>query len=159
METNKPGPIYRVADLSIEKDLEAIAEMQIKAKREINHHSRFDLGDRKHLESIMKKLKIMGKNTLIDLACIDEHPVGFTEYFLNEWYKMVEHKLIFVQKEYRNFGVGKGLLKEMERNARKMNYESIRSYANGEYQSFYLKNGFVKKNYRKGEECMVLNLK
>ena len=149
----------RTANLTKQADLEAIAKMKIVYNIELRPKCKYDFYGKTIFNREVSDIKHSGKNLRFVLAYVADNAAGFGKYFLNNLRNQVEGRVCFVYPEFRNFGVGGALLKEMKQYAKDNGYNSIRTFAAPKVQHFHEKGGFVRLGKDPSDQLMILKLK
>ena len=149
----------RHANLSRQEDLEAIARMEIAANSELRPKFKFDFSDDGPFKKCVELIRNLGDNTKIVLATLAEQSAGYIEYFLNERYRHIDGRMLFVYPEFRRLGVGSALINARNEDARLRGYNLIKTDANPGAHPFLVKSGFVDFKPSEYDGRMVLSVK
>jgi GNAT superfamily N-acetyltransferase len=159
MASNKGLFSLKTADLNNQKDLEAIARMEIAINLELRPRFKFDFSNRTAFNKVVEGLRSGEKDKKIIMAYAGNDVAGYLKSFMNNYLNIVDYRLLFVYPQFRKLGVGSDLLKRGEEEAREKGYGLIETYASIPVRPFYRKNGFVKVSSEEWDERMVKKLK
>jgi GNAT superfamily N-acetyltransferase len=155
---NRRQIAVRKIDFGNDDDLEAIARMEIAVKTELRPNFRFDFSDVSAFRECVAAIKSVGKGTEIIIAHVSRNVAGYTEYFLNDAYKVLDGRLLFVCPEFRKMGVGTALLNARNKDAKAKGYGAVKINANPDAYGFFEKNGFARASSCEYDSRMVCKL-